>query len=192
MKNVLIINGHPKPGSFCSSLAQVYAKGASESGNHTHLLNLYELSFKYDQVFGLKSEQELEPDLVYAQQKIKWADHIVIIHPVWWGSVPAILKAFFDRILLSGFAFKYHKKGPWWDKLLTGKSARIIYTSDSPSWFYKWLMKEPSVKQVKERTLEFCGVKPIKLTSIGNLRFLDESQLIKWLNKVEQLAKTTL
>ena len=192
MKNVLIINGHPKPGSYCSALAQAYVKGASQSGYHTLLLNLYELEFNYNQVSGLKQNQDLETDLRHAQDKMKWANHIVIVHPVWWGSVPAILKAFFDRILLSGFAFQYHKKGPWWDKLLAGRSARIIYTSDSPSWFYKWLMKEPSVKQVKERTLEFCGIKPVKLTSIGNLRFLNESQRLNWLSRIEQLGKTGL
>lgn len=192
MKTILVINAHPKPGSYCSALAQSYAKGASQSGHHTLLLNLFELKFNYDQLNGLKQDQVLENDLLHAQEKLKWANHIVIVHPVWWGSVPAILKGFFDRILLSGFAFQYHQKGPWWDKLLAGRSARIIYTSDSPSWFYKWLMKEPSVKQVKERTLEFCGIKPVKLTSIGNLRFLNETQRLKWLSKIEQVGKTGL
>lgn len=192
MKNILVLLGHPNAESYCAALAKAYVKGASASGHHVVLMNVAELKFDYNQIYGLKADQTLEPDLKLAQEKIKWAHHIVIVHPVWWGSVPAVLKAFFDRVLLSGFAFKYKTEGPWWDKLLTGKTARIIYTSDTPTWFYKWFYKEPSVVQLKGRTLEFCGIQPVKVTAIGKLRHLSIDQRIKYLNKVEAIAKTDL
>lgn len=189
MKTILIINGHPKPDSFCSALAQAYAKGALEAEHQVETISVGELSFNYNQLQGFRSGQVLEQDLQSAQQQLQRANHIVIVHPVWWGSAPAALKAFFDRVLLSGFAFKYREKGPWWDKLLKGKSARIIYTSDTPSWFYKWVYGEPSVNQIKNRTLEFCGIKPVKVTAIGELRFLSEQQRTAWLRKIETLGR---
>lgn len=189
MKTILIINGHPSATSFCSALAKSYAQGATKAGNHVVLVNLSELNFNYNQVNGLKMGQTLEPDLIWAQEKISKANHIVIVHPVWWGSVPAVLKAFFDRVLLSGFAFKYHQKDPWWDKLLAGRTGHIIYTADTPTWFYKWFYMAPSVNQVKKRTLEFCGIKPVKVTAIGNLRQLHENNLQHWLQKVEKMGE---
>ena len=189
MKTILIINGHPSAKSYCSALAKSYAQGATNSGHHVVLLNLSELNFNYNQVNGLTMGQTLEPDLVWAQEKMSKANHIVLVHPVWWGSVPAVLKAFFDRVLLPGFAFKYHQKDPWWDKLLAGRTGHIIYTSDTPTWFYKWFYMAPSVNQVKKRTLEFCGIKPVKVTAIGNLRQLDGNNLQAWLTKAEKLGE---
>jgi NAD(P)H dehydrogenase (quinone) len=105
MQNVLIINGHPNADSFCHALAEAYQKGSASKGNHAALLHLGDLNFSLNLSHGYAHRTELEPDLVMAQEKILWANHIVIIHPVWWGSVPALLKGFFDRVLLPGFAF---------------------------------------------------------------------------------------
>jgi len=49
--------------------------------------------------------QPLEPDLVAAQRDIHWAEHVVFVYPTWWGTYPALLKGFLDRVLTPGFAF---------------------------------------------------------------------------------------
>ena len=134
MQNVLIINGHPNADSYCHSLAEAYKKGSISTGNKVELLHLSDLNFNLNLSHGYAKRTELEPDLMYAQKKIQWANHIVIIHPVWWGSVPALLKGFFDRVLLPGFAFKYKENSVMWDKLLTGKTGHVIYTTDTPIW----------------------------------------------------------
>ncbi len=107
MKKILIINGHPKKDSFCNSLCEAYKASAKKEGNDVVLLNLYELEFNLNLQMGYSKQSINEPDIQFAQEKIKWAEHIVIVHPVWWGSVPALLKGFFDTTLLPGFAFKY-------------------------------------------------------------------------------------
>jgi putative NADPH-quinone reductase len=84
----------------------------------------------------------LEPDLLAAWEKILWAEHLVWIYPIWWGSMPAILKGFIDRLFLLGFAFKKKENSVWWDKLLTGKSARIITTLDQPKWYFYYDIKD--------------------------------------------------
>ncbi|MEM6771760.1 MAG: NAD(P)H-dependent oxidoreductase, partial [Bacteroidota bacterium] len=88
---------------------------------------------------------ELEPDLLAAWDNILWADHLVWVYPVWWGSVPAVMKGFIDRLFLPGFAFRKHEGSMVkWDKLLAGKTARLISTLDQPSWFYRWYYSRPS------------------------------------------------
>jgi NAD(P)H dehydrogenase (quinone) len=189
MKKVLIINGHPNKDSFCNALTEAYVRGSVAAGHTADVLHVRLLNFNMNLENGYSRKTELEADVVLSQQKITEADHIVIIHPVWWGSVPALLKGFFDRILLPGFAFKYRENSAMWDKLLAGRSGHVIYTSDTPIWFYKLFFQAPSVNMVKRRVLQFCGISPVKVTGIGPLRKSTKQFREGWLNKVEQLAK---
>lgn len=189
MKKILIINGHPKKDSFCNSLCDVYKTSAKAAGHDVVLLNLYELEFNLNLQYGYSKQNTIAPDIQFAQEKIKWAEHIVIVHPVWWGSVPALLKGFFDSALLPGFAFKYREDSLFWDKLLSGRTGRVIYTSDTPIWFYKYFYSAPSVNMVKKRVLGFCGIGPVKVTGIGPVRKSKLEFRQKWIEKVEQLGK---
>lgn len=191
MKKILIINGHPSATSFCNALAESYKEGSSEAGHVVELIHLRNLKFDTNLNNGYSKPSAIEPDVLLAQQKITWANHIVIIHPVWWGSVPALLKGFFDRVLLPGFAFKYRANSPLWDKLLKGKSGHIIYTSDTPNFIYRFLFLAPSVNQVKKRTLQFCGINPVKVTAIAPIRQSTQEFRVNWLAKIKQLAKVT-
>jgi putative NADPH-quinone reductase len=189
MKKIFVINGHPTKNSFCDALSKTYSSAASSKGNELVLLNLYELDFKINFKGGYSKKEESEKDILLAQEKIKWANHIVIVHPVWWGSVPALLKGFFDSTLLPGFAFKYRKEGVLWDKLLSGKTGHIIYTTDTPVWIYKLFFGAPSVNQVKKRTLQFCGIKKVKVTGIGPIRKSTQNFRERWIEKIEELGR---
>ena len=189
MKKILIINGHPDKESFNFALAEAYKKGAKQSNVEIKEINIRELNFNPNLQFGYRKRTELEPDLLEAQDKLKWADHLVWIHPVWWGSVPAIMKGFLDRILLPGFAFNKRKNSLWWDKYFTGKTARIICTLDQPAWYYKWIYGNPSHNAMKKVTLEYIGVKKVGITAIGPIRLSKEEFRAKWLRKVEKLGQ---
>ncbi|MFT3737580.1 MAG: NAD(P)H-dependent oxidoreductase [Breznakibacter sp.] len=189
MKNILIINGHPDKESFCHQLAVSYQKGAIASGAKCELLNLFELRFDPILHHGFRKRTELEPDLVAAQQKIKNADHLVWVYPTWWGTYPALLKGFIDRVFLPKFAFKYRENSPFWDKLLTGKSARLIVTMDSPL-FYNWLVyKNAGHVSMKRAILEFCGIKPVKVTAFAPVKSSSETQRDKWIERVNKLGQ---
>ena len=135
MKRILIINGHPDSESFNSSLSKAYKSGALESKAEVREIIIRELNFDPNLAHGYRKRTQLEPDLIDAQEKIKWADHLVWFYPVWWGSLPALLKGFIDRTFLPGFAFQKRENSVWWDKLLSNKSARIISTLDQPAWY---------------------------------------------------------
>jgi len=186
-KNILIINGHPDSLSFCAALSEAYKKGALTTSATIKEINIRDLKFKINLEHGYRKRTDLEPCLIQAQKDIFEADHLVIIHPVWWGSVPAIMKGFFDRILLPGFFFKKIPNSTKWEKLLNNKSARIIYTLDTPRYLW-WLAGRPSYVALKYITLGYCGVKPIKGTPIGIVRLSTENQRTKWLKKVEKLG----
>ena len=189
MKKILIINGHPNKKSFNFGVAESYKNGVLQNIKaEIKEIVIADLHFNPNLEFGYQERTELEPDLLDAWEKIKWADHLVWIHPVWWGGLPAITKGFIDRLFLPGFAFQPRENSIFWDKLLKGKTARIITTLDQPGWYY-WLMTgRPSVNQLKKATLEFCGIKPVKVTYIGIVKTSNENLRNKWLQKVEKLG----
>lgn len=188
MKKILIINGHPDQESFNFALAASYKKGALVSGAEVKEIIIRELNFNPNLQFGYRKRTELEPDLIDAQEKIKWAEHLVWVYPVWWGSIPAIMKGFIDRIFLPGFAFQKRENSVWWDKLLTNKSARIISTLDQPAWYYWLVYRQPSNNAMKKLTLQFSGISPVKVTTIGPIRLSKETYRQNWLRKVEKLG----
>jgi len=191
-KKILIINGHPDKESYNFALSDAYAKGAKNSNASLEIINIRDLNFNPNLQFGYRKRTELEPDLLKAQELIKWADHLVWIYPVWWGSVPAIMKGFIDRVFLPGFAFKKREGSVWWDKFLTGKTARLICTLDQPPWYYKLVYANPSHNAMKKLTMHFVGVKKVKITTIGPLRLSKEEFRTKWLQKIENLGKKNI
>jgi NAD(P)H dehydrogenase (quinone) len=191
MKKVLVILGHPRLESFNGALAQAYARGAKETGAEVKHLELARLEFSsnvsrspdYD-----NKVDEIEPSLKESQELIRWADHLVFVYPTFWGDMPALLKAFIDRAFLPNFAFKYRKGSPLQDKLLKGKTARIITTMDAPTFFYQLAYRSPGTNALKRATLHFCGVKPVHVTPIGRMRYLTEEARKGWLEKIQKLG----
>ena len=188
MQKILIINGHPNPDSFNYGIAAAYKQGALTAGAEVKEIVVADLNFSPNLKFGYQKRTDLEPDLLDALEKIKWCEHMVWIHPVWWGGLPAMLKGFIDRVFLPGFVFQYRENSVWWDKLLTGKTARIITTLDQPSWYYWLMFGRPSVNQLKKSTLEFCGVKPVKVSYVGPLRNSTAEFRAEQLKKIGQLG----
>ena len=189
-KKILIINGHPDKESFNSALVEAYKKGALSANADVKEIHVRDLKFNPNLQFGYRRRKDLEPDLLKAQEQILWVDHLVWVYPVWWGSLPAILKGFIDRVFLPGFAFRKRENSVWWDKLLKNKTDRIISTMDQPNWYYWLVYGQPSHNAMKKLTLEFSGIAPVKITSIGPIRLSKESYRKNWLEKIEKLGQS--
>jgi putative NADPH-quinone reductase len=187
-KKTLIFNANPRKESFNASLAKSYLKGAENAGFNAETVNLIDLDFDPILRYGYSGDQELEPDLKVMQEKIMAADHLVFVFPVWWGTYPALLKGFIDRTFTAGFAFKFRGDTLKWDRLLPGKTARLIMTMDTPKWYYSLGYKSPAVNSMKKCIMEFCGIKPVKTTIFSPIRKSDKQQRSQWLKEVEKLG----
>ena len=188
MKNILIINGHPDKESFCFALAESYKMGADVAKSNCKLVHLIDLDFNPILTFGYRKISELEPDLVQMQQDILWADHLVFVYPNWWSTFPALLKGFIDRVFVPNFAFKYRENSPFWDKLLKGKTARLIVTMDTPKWYYWLINKSAGHNAMKVGVLEFCGIRPVNMSVFSPIKSADEAKRKKWLAEVEKFG----
>ncbi len=188
MKKILLIVGHPDAESYNFALADAYERGAAAGA--VKRLNIRDLDFNPNLQFGYRKRTEWEPDLVTAWEAIQWADHLVWIYPVWWGSLPALLKGFIDRLFLPGFVFRTHEGSlTKWDKLLQGKTGRLISTLDQPGWYYRLVYARPSYHAMKQLTMGFTGVRKVKHTAIGPIRLSSSAFREKWLERVAELGR---
>ncbi|WP_374016616.1 NAD(P)H-dependent oxidoreductase [Paenibacillus thiaminolyticus] len=186
--NIIVINGHPDPQSFCAALSDAYIEGASASKAQVRSIDVSKITVNPNLQFGYRKRTELEEDLVESQKLIQWADHLVFVYPTWWGVMPAILKGFIDRVFLPGFAYQYRKNSSMVEKLLTGKSAHLIVTLDTPSWYNKLVYKNAGHHVMKRNILKFCGVSPVRVTDLGPIRGSSDKLRAQWLVKVNQLG----
>lgn len=187
-KKILVILGHPDKDSFCGTLARTYVESAMASGSEVRELQLGELKFDPILWKGYNRIQELEPDLVKAQELIQWSNHMVFVYPNWWGTMPALLKGFFDRVFLPGFAFKYRDNSAFWDKLLAGRTAQLIVTMDTPPWYYRLIYRRPGHNEMKRTILGFCGIKVVRITELAIVRNSVPQMREKWVSIVERLG----
>ena len=187
-KRVLVIFGHPTTDSLCGALANAYIAAAEHAGHEVRRINLAELSFDPLLRHGYAEPQELEPDLRGAQDQLKWAEHVVFVYPMWWGSMPALMKGFIDRTFLPGFAFKYHKRSPLWTRMLAGRTAELLVTMDTPPLFNRLVNRSPGEKQMKRSVLQFTGMKPIRATSFGKVRGASNAKRARWVAKAAKLG----
>ncbi len=185
---VLVILGHPRRDSLGGSLFGAFAEGSAASGVDTQLLVLSELKFDPNVHYPSPRDQPLEDDLQWAQDLISAADHLVFVFPTWWGTMPALLKGFLDRVFTPGFAFKYQPHGHH-RPLLTGKTAEIITTMDTPYWVFYWIYGRPGVKSLTRCTLGFCGVETVRTQVYGPVITSDLAQRAEWLREVREAGR---
>jgi NAD(P)H dehydrogenase (quinone) len=187
-KRVLVILGQPDRKSYGGALAAAYADGARASGAQVREIHLGELRFNPVPLPGQIKPGDLEPELLQAQEAIRWAEHLVFVYPIWWGTIPALLKGFIERVFTPGFAVNYHDNSPRWDKLLAGRSARLIVTLNTPSFIYRWVFGRPGHVTMKRTILQFCGVRPVRITEVGPIKGSSDAKRARWLEQVRELG----
>lgn len=177
---VLVILGHPRNDSLCGALFEAFRAGLGDAGLEFRALRVADLDFDPDVHKESPADQPLEPDLQRAQESIAWAEHLVFVYPTWWGTLPARLKAFLDRTLTPGFAFRHRSDGTW-ERRLTGRTAQLLTTMDTPQWVYRWIYGAPGHRALARATLGFCGVRTVRKTVFGPVIGSDAARREAWL-----------
>jgi NAD(P)H dehydrogenase (quinone) len=186
-KKIVVILGHPGEKSLCLALAQAYAKGAESAGAQVEFVDLRDSTIAF--LADPRECDDLYPEIIAMQQKITAADHLAFVYPVWWGSAPALLKGFIDRVFTSGFAFQYEEGKAMPKRLLIGRTARILVTMDSPSWWHRFVFHGSSVTWLRHATLWFSGFKVKKTSEYCMVRKADGSKIARWLTDTEELGR---
>ena len=187
-KRIFIWVAHPKADSLCSSMADAYQAGVEERGCAVRRMELSDMTFDLNTDGYGADAPPLEPDLIAWQAAVAWADHILIVHPYWWGAMPTKAKSVIDRALTPGFAYKYHRRGLAWDKLLTGKTADIVITSDTPPWLDTLLYWRTGRRVLSNQILGFCGVKTRRAVQVGSVKTAAPEKIGRWIAQARTLG----
>lgn len=178
--NILIVYAHPEPKSFCAALKNKAEEVFASQGHSVKVSDLYALNFK---AVGTKNDfknlahpdhlnyimeqknasetQGFSKDIEEEQAKVKWADLIIFHHPLWWFTVPAILKGWFDRVFAAGFSWDFGKM--YSNGLLKGKKAMLTITTGGGADLYKpegahGITIENLLHHVHYGAFFFCGI----------------------------------
>ncbi len=188
-KQILIIQGHPDPDSvhFCHALADAYRDGAQAGGHACRQVQVTALDLPM-----LRNQEEFNaaaPDtVVQCQDDIAWADHLLIVYPLWLGSMPARLKGYFEQVFRPGFAFGGQDAKGLMSKRLTGKSARVVITMGMPALLYRWYFGAHSLKSLERNILHFVGIKPVRESLIGLVES-SASKRANWLRRMQKFGR---
>jgi putative NADPH-quinone reductase len=187
---ITIIQGHPDPTNtrFCRALARAYGDGARAAGHEVRHIDVAGLDFPLLRTKHDFEQGRLPVTLSEPQRSIAWAEHLVVIHPLWLGEMPALLKGFFEQTLRPGFAFPATAGGAA-PPTLRGKSARVIVTMGMPAVVYRWYYRAHGLKSLTRSVLGFVGIAPVYATLVGSIEGLSERQRARWLERVERLGR---
>ena len=188
-RRILIIQGHPDQGGshYCHALGDHYAAGARAATHDVRRVDVARLDFPI-----LRSKKEwdagtLPPALAAVQRDIAWADHLVLIFPLWLGDMPALVKGFLEQVARPGFAVgKPLEKGGV--KLLRGRSARVVVTMGMPALLYRWYYGAHAIRSLERNILRFAGVAPVHRSLIGLVEASDAGRRTRWLAALERLG----
>lgn len=190
---ILIIQGHPDRagGHLCHALAQAYARSAEAAGRRVEVIDVAMLDLPL-----LRSQADFEegqppPAIGAAQQAIRRAGHLVVVFPLWLGTMPALLKGFLKQALRPGFAFAYRPDGST-GPMLGGRSARLLVTMGMPAWVFRWVYLGHGVQVLRRNILGLCGVAPVRTSLFGNMKTASPARRRAWLDRVERLGRSAL
>lgn len=121
---------------------------------------------------------------------VEWAEHIVLSAPMWWGAFPAKLKGLFDRAFLPGRSFDTRNTNMFGvpRPMLTGKTARVLLTTDTPALFLRLFYGNAVKKWISRQILGFVGIKPTRFTQFSPASHPKEHQVTGWLKTAQELG----
>ncbi|MBN1649546.1 MAG: NAD(P)H-dependent oxidoreductase [Spirochaetales bacterium] len=187
----LAVYAHPWSGSFNFAILDSVREGLSASGHEIDIIDLVKDGFN-----PVYSEKELalysrggslDPLVKDYQARITAADYLFFIFPNWWGGVPAILKGFFDKVFLKGFAYR-GEPAPG-NGLLRAKSAAIITTFDSPAIAYPFMFRPHIKKNLACQMLKMNGVGKVRIFPLLNIKNIGDTKRKAFLAKIGSYAK---
>jgi Putative NADPH-quinone reductase (modulator of drug activity B) len=189
MTRILLIDGHPDPAPrrLCHALADAYLEGARAAGHTVTRIDLAGLDVPLLRSQEAFTGGAVPPELTGAAEALCAAEHVVVVFPLWLGTMPALLKAFFEQVMRPGVAFEYQANGlP--KTLLKGRSARVVVTMGMPALVYRWWFRAHGVANLRRNILGFVGIGPVRETLLGGAETAETATRERWLVRLRALG----
>lgn len=166
-----------------NSLCKNFVEACQKRNVVVDMIDLYK-EMDFDPVFF--PEVSDTKSLEY-QIRFKKADTVVFFYPIWWGTLPAILKGFLDKVLTSDFAYKEEKgvtKG-----LLDKKKIMVFTTSEKPTWQHTLVYANINKVFWKRIICDTCDLNLVEYKEFGGIRTTTNEEIEKWNSKIKKIAE---
>jgi putative NADPH-quinone reductase len=187
---VIIVFNHPYDGSFCNAILQSVTNGLTKGNHQIDLIHLDKDNFNpvmtAGDLKGFRDKKPIDSKVIEYSNRIKNADHLIFVFPIWWELMPAMTKGFVDKVIFPGVAYEYTNAGntrmkPLWNNL---KGVTMITTMNTPNWLY-WLLFGNAIKKAMIMgTFWKIGFKNRKWISYNQVKAVSVDKRKKWLDKL--------
>lgn len=189
MRTVIVFN-HPYEGSFCNAILNAITKGLQKGGHEVDLMHLDNDRFNpvmtQDDLKAFVAHQPIDPQVINYSERLKKADHLIFIFPIWWDIMPATTKGFIDRVLSPGVVYDHHPKGFGLVPLLKNmRSVTIVTTMNKPKILYSLLIGNLIKKVMLRSVFKTMGYKQLKWIGFASVKSVSQEKRKKWLNNLE-------
>ena len=187
----LIVYNHPYDGSYCHAILENAIAGIQEAGNEVDVIDLDKDGFNpvmsSADLLGFVKHTIVDEKAKEYAERLKTADHLVFIFPIWWELMPALTKGFIDKVIFPGSVYEYTKNGIGMvSKLDNLKSTTVITTMNTPKLMYKLVYGDAVKKAMIKGTLKKAGFKNVKWINFDMVKMNSDEKRKKWLEQVKK------
>ncbi len=186
--NVKIIYAHPYEGSYNKAILDSVTAGLKEAGHSIDLLDICKDDFNpvmtEEDLKAASQKTVVDPKVLEYQGRIEKVNHLVIIFPVWFECMPAILKGYFDKVFSNGWAYKSVEGKNQPVGQLTYLNATVITTMGVPKFVYNLFLNNALQGVLIKGALKFCGVQKVKWIKLCSVQTVPGEKRTKWLKEI--------
>jgi len=190
MRTVIVFN-HPYDGSFCNAILQSVTKGLQSANHEVDLIHLDKDKFNprmtAEDLKAFVAHQPVDPQVIDYCERLKKAEHLIFIFPIWWDIMPAATKGFIDRVLSPGIVYDHHPRGFGLVPLLKNlKSVITITTMNKPKIMYSLLIGNLIKKVMLRSIFKTMGYKNLHWISFTSVKSVSPKKRKNWLTSLEK------
>lgn len=187
---VLIVYNHPYSGSFCNAILDAVTNGLQKAHHEVDLIHLNRDNFNpvmtEADLKAFIAHKPIDPQVIQYNERLKAADHLIFIFPIWWDIMPAQTKGFIDRVLFPGVVYNHHPRGFGLIPLLKNlKSITLITTMNKPRWLYSLFIGNLIQKVMLKSVFKTMGYKNLSWISFTAVKAVGHRKRVMWLQKLE-------
>ena len=194
--NTLIVFNHPYGGSFCGAILAAVERGLKTGGHKCRIINLDQddfdpvmrskdlLAFVGAGRAGEDALDAIDDQVREYKEHLEWAEHLVMIFPVWWMTTPAMTKGFIDKVIFPAIA--YDMKDGRLVSRLSLRKVTVITTMNTPADIYREVFGNPLEGSLIKGTFRQIGIENIEWTSLSEVKQVSREQREAWLEEIER------
>lgn len=191
MKTTIVYN-HPYEGSFNHAILERAVETAEKAGQEVQVIDLDKEKFNpvmtSQDLLGFVKHEQVDPQAKRYGELLAQSQHLVLIFPIWWELMPAMMKGFIDKVVFPGSFYDYKSNGLQMQRKIEGlETITIITTMNTPKSLYRFLYGNAIQKALVRGTFKKAGYKDVKWLSLNQVKQSSQEQRVGMLDRVANL-----